>query len=141
MPHAIHVSKLYLSSDFAHRRHVRELAKQLVDLGYVIMSRWQDDMIMSDPNMSDASRVAMRNVLDIAKSDVIVVIGPTMGRKVCEELGFARASGLKVVMVNVREPKHLYDALPIAEEYSTEEEFIRSMDTIRGLRFNKEVWE
>lgn len=139
MPHAIHVSKLYLSSDFAHRRHVRELGNKLMELGYSVMSIWQNDLMEPGPN--DAARVAMRNVLDISKSDVIVVIGPTIGRKVAEELGFARASGLKVVMVGVKEPRHLYDALPIAEEYSTEEEFLRAMDTIRGLRFNKEVWE
>jgi hypothetical protein len=58
---------------------------------------------------------------------------------VWEELGFARASGLKIVMVGLS-PSHANDALP-AEWYATEEAFLRAMDTTRALRFSKEIWE
>jgi hypothetical protein len=130
-----HVSKIYLSSAFKQRRWIRELAQKLRDLEYAVTSEWQDEVV---PGGTSAPGHALKNFFNLAKSDVFVAVAPT-ARRVWEELGFARASGLKIVMVGLS-PSHANDALP-AEWYSTEEAFLRAMDTTRALRFSKEIWE
>ena len=130
-----HVSKIYLSSAFKQRRWIRELAQKLRDLEYDVTSEWHEDIMAH--GLED-SATALKNFLNIAKSDVFVAVALT-ARRVWEELGFARASGLKIVMVGLT-PNHVNDALP-AEWYSTEEAFLRAMDTTRALRFSKEIWE
>ena len=130
------IAKVYLTSAFNQRRHTRRLAEALQELDYVVTSKWVND-IEVPVAMFDKGSAAVRNIMAISGSDIIVAVGPTVSRKVSFEMGYAHACGLRVMMVGgVTDPLHLYDMLP-HQRFATEEDFMVAMRKVSMFRFHK----
>lgn len=131
------VARVYLSAAFSKRRDTLRLAAELTSLGYEVASTWQRDHMPVEDEKS-AGALAARNVMALLKSDVLIVVGSKMSRRVTWEMGFARAAGLRILRVGIKERYHIYDALP-HESYASESELTQALHKISLLRFKKGI--
>lgn len=126
------VAKVFITAPFTKRRDVRRLAEEMRSIGYEVTSKWQDDV-----EAAANSFLAARNLLAIVKSDVLVVVGAPVGRKMSYDMGFARACGLRVLYVACEAHElHLYDTLP-HESYATEGELLRALHKVSLFKYKR----
>jgi nucleoside 2-deoxyribosyltransferase len=111
--------KIYIAGRYSRRDEFREVAKQLIEMGHEVTSRWLDEEISPDHTMSDltadySAKAARHDLDDIDEAAVVLffaedVMTPRGGRHV--EFGYALAMGKFIYVIGPRENIFHYSSM------------------------------
>lgn len=121
------MNRVYIAAPYVARDHIRELADELIAIGYHVTSRWLDETHEIGASTAGAatgltdetvSRHALDDLADVRSADVFVAVtakqsgalppfGNSGGRHV--EMGYALARELHIVVVG--EPENIFQRM------------------------------
>jgi hypothetical protein len=117
------VMRIYIASRWSRIREMKAYANRLHDLGHQVVSSWifRTEPNVEDLNTPEAGQVAGQDLLDVLRSDCVLLFAETprtptrAGRMV--ELGIGIGTNKRLICIGGKE--NVFTSLPQVEHFET----------------------